>query len=58
VLDALPGAFAGRYDARGIKVVSEDYAFCDAARTAGYRIHAALGYPLGHVKEVNLAVIP
>ena len=58
VLDALPGAFMDRYDADGVTTMTEDYIFCDAARSAGYRIYAALGYPIGHVKEINIATIP
>jgi len=48
------GAFRDIMDADGVCTMTEDYYFCQRARKMGFKIHAALGYPCGHVKETNL----
>lgn len=58
VLDALRVPFAYEFDADGVQASSEDHVFCRRARAAGFRVWAAMGYLLGHVKEVNLLNIP
>lgn len=58
VLDALPVPFAYEYGADGVRISSEDHVFCRRAREAGFKVWAAMGYPLGHIKEVNLLNIP
>lgn len=46
--------FGFEYDEDGCTTVGEDHLFCRRARAAGFKIHAALGYPMGHVKEADL----
>ncbi len=48
------GAFAFEFDEWGMTTVGEDHVFCRRARAAGFKVHAALGYPCGHVQAVNL----
>lgn len=49
------GAFADLFDEDGVITTTEDYVYCDRARALGFRVWAALRYPLlGHVKPVNL----
>lgn len=58
VLDALQIPFAYEYGGDGVRISSEDHVFCQRAREAGFRIWAAMGYLLGHIKSVNLVNIP
>lgn len=59
VLDdpALRGAFHCDYDDDGVAGMTADYVFCDAARAAGYKIFAAMGCPLRHIKSVDLVTM-
>lgn len=50
-----PPWFADDFDALGILTGTEDRHFCGKAREAGFQVWAALGYPCGHFKEVNVA---
>jgi len=36
---------------------TEEHTYCEKARRLGFRVWAHLGYPLGHVKEVDIARI-
>lgn len=51
------GAFAEGFDEDGVTVTTEDYTYCDKARALGFRVFAALGFPLGHVKPINLVTV-
>lgn len=51
------GAFADGFDEDGVVTDTEDYVYCRKARALGFRVWAALGYPLGHVKSVNLVSV-
>lgn len=51
---AMRGAFRDKFDKDGVLVSTEDHVYCDRARKQGFKVWAALGYPLGHVKEVDL----
>jgi len=46
--------FRFQYDDEGMTVVGEDHSFCRRAREAGFKIHAALKYVQGHIKDINL----
>lgn len=48
------GAFGFEYDDDGCTIVGEDHLFCRRARAAGFKVHAALGYPMGHAKVADL----
>ena len=51
---ALRGGFTDRFDEDGVLTHTEDHVYCDRARALGFHVYAALGYPLRHVKEVDL----
>lgn len=54
VIDALQAPFSFQYDEEGVTQVGEDHQFCRNVREAGFAVHAALGYPQGHAKTVDL----
>ena len=51
------GAFQYQYDDDGIKVGGADHGFCQRARETGFKIWAAVGHPLNHIKETNLVQV-
>jgi len=51
------GAFQFVFDDDGVMVRTEDYEFCRRAKENGYTVHAALGYPCGHMKEINIELV-
>ena len=53
----MKGAFRFVRDEWGISTGTEDHTYCQAARRAGFKIHAALRYPCGHVQCVNLKTV-
>lgn len=46
--------FEDRFDKDGVLTWTEDHVFCERAREQGFRVWANLGYPLGHVKEIDI----
>lgn len=59
VLDhpGMRGAFKFEFDDDGVTVVGEDHSFCRVATECGFEVYAALGYPQGHMKAVNLSIV-
>lgn len=49
--------FEDWYDNDGVLTHTEEHTYCEKARRLGFRVWAHLGYPLGHVKEVDIARI-
>ena len=49
--------FQFEYNEDGCTIVGEDHGFCRRVTAAGLKIHAALGYPMGHSKAVDLKTI-
>lgn len=49
--------FQDEFNEDGVRVVSEDFSFCDRARKAGFTVWAALDMPCGHVKEIDLKLV-
>ena len=50
----MQAGFADWFDEDGIVTHTEEHVYCEKARRLGFRVWANLGYPLGHVKEVDL----
>jgi len=46
--------FVDEFDGDGVLTSTEDHVYCDKARALGFRVWANLGYPLAHVKEIDL----
>lgn len=57
VIDALQAPFSFQYDEDGITIVGEDHQFCRNVKAAGFRVWAALGYPQGHAKTMDLKTL-
>jgi len=49
--------FRDEFNEDGVRLVSEDFNFCDRARKAGFDVWAALEMPCGHVKELDLKLV-
>ena len=54
---ALRAPFRFEYDEDGCTIVGEDHGFCRRVKEAGFKVHAALGYAMGHAKTVDLKMI-
>lgn len=46
--------FEDKFDEDGVLTWTEDHVFCERARKLGFQVWANLGYPLGHVKEIDI----
>ena len=46
--------FVDEFDGDGVLTSTEDHVYCNKARALGFRVWANLGYPLAHVKEIDL----
>lgn len=51
------GAFLDIFDEDGLRVMGEDYAFCERARAAGFEVWVDMSAACGHVKEVDLLLV-
>jgi hypothetical protein len=54
---AMKAPFLDEFDEWGTRKFGGDITFCRRARNAGFRVWAAVDYPCGHVKEVDLTEI-
>ena len=50
-------AFQYQYDSDGIKIGGADHGFCQRARETGFKIWAAVGHSLNHIKEIDLVQV-
>lgn len=48
--------FVFQPDSDGVTKIGEDHAFCRKATEAGFGVWAAMGYVMGHMKDINLTL--
>ena len=49
--------FDDAFDDQGVLTSTEEYVYCHRARELGFRVWAHLGYPLSHIKEIDIREI-
>lgn len=49
--------FLEQLDDRGLRLIGEDFSFCEKAKKAGFKIYAHYGYICNHFTELEMATV-